>query len=57
MQNWKTTVAGAGIGITTAIVGVVNYHELTTRQLCIIGALALSQFLLGLWAQDRVKQD
>lgn len=56
MKNWKTTVGGAGLAATTAIVGIVNYHELTPLQLSIIASIAISQFIFGIWAADRVSK-
>lgn len=54
IADYKSTIAGAGLAVTTAIVGVVNYEQLSFKQLLIIGCVSLSQFLFGLWAKDRV---
>ena len=52
MKNSKTTVLGALLAGTTAVTAVVNYQELSTKQLCLLFGFAVAQFLLGLWAHD-----
>lgn len=53
MKDWKSTLIGAGFAVTTAVTATVNYEMLSSRQLIILGAFALAQFLFGLWVKDR----
>lgn len=52
LDHWKSTVIGAVFAGMTTLTGVINFYELSNRQLCMIFGFAVMQFLFGLWVHD-----